>query len=366
MKRFVLTGGPCAGKTTALSYIPEKLSDYGYSVVTMPEAATLLINAGVAPLELLSLPSRERYLRFEELIIKAQLVLERIFTGLLKVKDGSKQLLILDRGCMDVTAYLRPEEFMALMKKNRWTLVGLRDKRYDAVFHLVTAADGKEEFYIKDNNSARYESSTEAKESDKRTQTAWIGHPHLIVIDNSTLFEEKMKRLLKAVQNSLGIPTMLEIERKFLVTSSIVPTDIPVPYQEIFIEQAYLNNGSRIRKRSQNNISLYFQTRKIASSTPVVRQETERKIGEHRYYALKTRQDPQLETIQKRRICFVWKNQYFELDIFIAPKRLQGLILLEIELTEENDKVDLPGWLRPLNEVTNDPKYINENLAKRP
>jgi hypothetical protein len=42
--RFVLTGGPCAGKSTALSHIANRLMSMGFLVFMVPEAATLLIN----------------------------------------------------------------------------------------------------------------------------------------------------------------------------------------------------------------------------------------------------------------------------------------------------------------------------------
>lgn len=63
---------------------------------------------------------------------------------------------------------------------------------------------------------------------------------------------------------------------------------------------------------------------------------------------------------------FLYHNQYFELDIFVEPEWLKGLTLLEIELTEENDKVDIPPWLGKITEVTADPIYKNYHLAKRP
>jgi hypothetical protein len=47
-------------------------------------------------------------------------------------------------------------------------VVQLRDIRYDAVLHLVTAADGAEEFYAGINNEARYESKDQAKDKDSR------------------------------------------------------------------------------------------------------------------------------------------------------------------------------------------------------
>ncbi|MCR4816974.1 MAG: ATP-binding protein, partial [Bacteroidales bacterium] len=45
--KIVLTGGPCAGKTTALARIVEHFSGMGYQVYTVPEAATLFSQSGV-------------------------------------------------------------------------------------------------------------------------------------------------------------------------------------------------------------------------------------------------------------------------------------------------------------------------------
>jgi hypothetical protein len=40
--------------------------------------------------------------------------------------------------------------------------VTLRDNRYDAILHMVTAADGAEKFYDSETNVARYEDLEEA------------------------------------------------------------------------------------------------------------------------------------------------------------------------------------------------------------
>ena len=47
--KIVITGGPCAGKTTALSWIMNSFTERGYVVLFVPETATELINGGVAP-----------------------------------------------------------------------------------------------------------------------------------------------------------------------------------------------------------------------------------------------------------------------------------------------------------------------------
>ena len=44
--RILLTGGPCAGKTTALAAIQQDLTQLGYKVLVVPEAATLIMKGG--------------------------------------------------------------------------------------------------------------------------------------------------------------------------------------------------------------------------------------------------------------------------------------------------------------------------------
>jgi len=44
--RICLTGGPCAGKTTALTTLSTVLTQLGFKVLQVPEAATLLMKGG--------------------------------------------------------------------------------------------------------------------------------------------------------------------------------------------------------------------------------------------------------------------------------------------------------------------------------
>ena len=46
MHKIVLTGGPCAGKTTCLARVSAYLMERGFNVFTVPEAATLLFTNG--------------------------------------------------------------------------------------------------------------------------------------------------------------------------------------------------------------------------------------------------------------------------------------------------------------------------------
>lgn len=46
VSRILLTGGPCAGKTTAMAAISADLTQLGYKVLVVPEAATILMKGG--------------------------------------------------------------------------------------------------------------------------------------------------------------------------------------------------------------------------------------------------------------------------------------------------------------------------------
>lgn len=52
----------------------------------------------------------------------------------------------------------------------------LRENRYDAVLHMVTAADGAESFYETISNEARYNTAAESVEIDKKLREAYMGH----------------------------------------------------------------------------------------------------------------------------------------------------------------------------------------------
>ena len=44
--KIVLTGGPCAGKTTSITTLSDKLREKGYATYIVPEAASLVFSSG--------------------------------------------------------------------------------------------------------------------------------------------------------------------------------------------------------------------------------------------------------------------------------------------------------------------------------
>ena len=186
-KKIVLTGGPCAGKTTALNWISNYFSKRGYTVLFVPETATELISNGVAPWT-----CGTNY-EYQMCQIRLQKIKEQVFEEAAKTMNNSKILIVCDRGILDNKAYMKDVEFRRIMKDFGTSETKERDS-YDAVFHLVSAAKGKEEAYTLANNTARTETIEEARELDDKIISAWTGHPHFRIIDNSTDFEEKRRK----------------------------------------------------------------------------------------------------------------------------------------------------------------------------
>ena len=148
--KIVITGGPCAGKTTAMSWIQNAFIKKGYAVLFIDETATQLISGGAVPW--LSTSSRE----FQRWLLQLQLDKEKAFTEISKTLKTPKVLIVCDRGALDNRAYMTDSEFRSVLKSLNTNEVALRDQ-YDAVFHLVTAAKGAERYYTLANNAARTE-----------------------------------------------------------------------------------------------------------------------------------------------------------------------------------------------------------------
>ena len=150
--KIVITGGPCAGKTTAMSWIQNAFTKEGYLVLFVSETATELSSGG-APWKYTK-NNKEYQLQ----ITKLMLAKEQAFEGAARTFDEEKVLIVCDRGTLDNRAYMSEEEFRYVLDQLGTGEVELRD-RYDAVFHLVTAAKGAVEFYTNANNAARYETA---------------------------------------------------------------------------------------------------------------------------------------------------------------------------------------------------------------
>jgi len=146
-----------------------------------------------------------------------QLAHEECFYNIAK-NSGKPTVIIHDRGMMDTVGYIGHEGFRRILNKTGWTYYDLRDNRYDAVVHLISAAVDAPEFY-NHGNVARYETVEQAAERDKFLRTAYVGHNKIFVIGNDPVegFKGKMNDTINAVKSVLGLPIEKTSYKKFLV-----------------------------------------------------------------------------------------------------------------------------------------------------
>lgn len=358
--KIVVTGGPCGGKTTALTRIQTALSHLGYTVLVVPETATALISGGVAPW---TCGTNEEYQKCQ---MKMQMQKEQIFEQAAATMPGDKILIVCDRGEMDNKAYMTDEEFAHVLDYLGKSEAELRDE-YDAVFHLVTAAKGAEEFYTLENNGARYETVEQARALDDKFIEAWTGHPYLRVVDNRTDFEGKLKHLIREISYFLGELAPYENERKFLIEYPDLEWLDSLPNcQKVPIVQYYLRSEPdqeiRIRQRGASGEAIFTFTEKAIKGARkhLVRQ---RRLTEREFEMLLLQADPKMRMIEKTRYCLTYEGQYFEIDIFPC---WDDQAIAEIELASEEEPVRFPPQLKVMREVTGDPTYRNAVIASKP
>ena len=362
IKKIVLTGGPCAGKTTALVKIVEYFSGMGYKVFAVPEVPTIYSSGGWNYLT----PNRQLYYQGERAILETQLALEDQFMALAEVCT-KPVLIVCDRGAMDISAYIKPEEWEEITAMAGTDSTRLRD-RYNAVLHLVSAADGAEQYYTTATNATRYEKADEeglrlARELDKKVINAWSGHSHLRVINNHDDFNAKLGRVIKEISNVLGLPQPLEKERLYKVE---VIGEIPGAIVSD-ITQTYLmaEPGCEVRLRrrqwSGGKVVNVHRSKKAISETEEI--ETERRVDNNLYEQMLQQADPYRQTIRKRRQSFIWKGQHFEIDTFSEP--VNDLVILQSKGVAEQESVKFPPFIKVLEDVTGNSQYYNYNIALR-
>lgn len=357
ISKIVITGGPCAGKTTAMSWVQNAFTQMGYTVLFVPETATELITGGVAPW---TCGTNTEYQKCQ---MQLQIEKEKLFEQAARTMASEKVLIVCDRGCMDNKAYMTSAEFAEVLRFIGSNEVSLRDS-YDAVFHLVTAAKGAEEFFTTANNAARTESVKDAAVLDDKLISAWTGHPHLRVIENTTSFEAKMKKLIAEVAAFLGEPEPYEIERKYLIEYPDIEWLESDPYcRRIEIIQTYLKSDDgeevRVRQRGVDGNYIYFQTTKRKLSD-LKRVEIERRLSQAEYLKLLMDADTDKRQIRKTRYCLTYENQYFEIDVYPF---WNDKAIAEIELSDENASIVFPEQIKVIKEVTDDEAYKNASLA---
>lgn len=164
---------------------------------------------------------------------------------------------------------------------------------------------------------------------------------------------------MRSVISENGTP--LEIEKKYLIKMPDIKLLEKQPnYSRSKIEQAYIEGGGRIRKRSFGDVCKYYKTFK-QNLGGITRIEIESEITEAEYRNLMDSKQGGTEIITKERHCFDYKGKVMELDVYSF---CEDKATLEIELQSEDETAEIPDFTEVIKDVSQDKSYSNYSLAK--
>ncbi len=327
VKKIAVTGVPCRCKTACLQYVKQHYADKGYNVIVCPDSKTVVTNQGICS---------DNSICFKAQAVKKQIESENYLMN--KINDDNNTILLFDGGVVDYFSCADADELSRVTGVDpiaAWY-------RYDAALFLDTAAKNDEEILLRDGLLMH-----------------WTGHPHLRFISDSCSVESMAEHIIAEID---GILSDIEVEKKFLIKKPESSILLKYGARKIDISQTYLLSdiGShRIRMRECNGVVVYYETVKIRINANSCH-EFEYTVTADEYNILMKKADPNKHTIEKERYCFLYKEQYIELDIFPF---WGDRALLEIELLNYDCGYELPPEIEVIKDVSNDAHYKNNYLA---
>ncbi len=346
VESYVLTGGPCGGKTTILN---RAAKEFGDQIITTPEVASVLLDnlfpkPGSSPADIEYWANQ-----FQPSVLQAQLSMEEMYRR--EAERKMARLILGDRGRRDGGGYWPRgvEHFNRTFGLNEVE----ENNRYAGVFHCESIAVTNPKLYEekKATNPARYETAAEAAARDEAIKKAWVSHPNWVCIPSTLSMEEKIEKFLSIIAEKLNT----EFELKFrLGQLPKIDLGIGVP-----IRQGYFNihPGAELRLRQMGD--QYFITGKGDGGD--ARAECERTWDKGIFELLWP--NTMGRQIQKTRYFVPYKGLTLEIDVYHGS--LTGLITLECEFISrfKMAKFELPSYLIGAVNVTHLPEYKNKNLA---
>ena len=254
------------------------------------------------------------------------------------------------------------------------------DSRYNAVLHLVTAANNAEKYFSSDTNVTRRETAEEARSLDKNILRGWMPHPKQYVFGNKdTGFEQKMSKLISRICELCGLPSTNRKARKFLLSNCKVPSEIKsacFQVEKIYPFQRPEESGGGytfVRKRTKintnNKIHSYGFTRVRIDESTGEKIEVKRILTGREYAQISERPDPNRHFVRQERTSFLLNESTCYICKYLAPAKYAGVQILYVQSSAEEQSLslekDFPSWLNVQREITGDPKFSSYNMSIR-
>ena len=161
----------------------------------------------------------------------------------------------------------------------------------------------------------------------------------------------------------MGDPYPIQRQYKFLVDKIDLgklkdKKLVKLELEQFFVDESDASN-TMFRKTTKDGDSSYSCTIKRETNDLSERMTICRNITEEEYEDVASRVN--YKPIRKCRYCFTDNRQYYRLDVF---DNINNLVILETDLTNKNDEIIIPDFIKVKKDITNDLEYRNTNLYK--
>lgn len=189
MKKILVTGGACAGKTTSLKMMEKYLKENNYEVYVVEEVPTYLISNGITS-------AKVGRMEFQELIVKTQLENEKEY----EEKYGNKDnvVVIFDGSPIDCLKFIKNEELDEFLSKYD-TDINKVFRNYDEIIFLDTIAKTHPELYSNENNKARLTDVDAAIERNDKLANQYKRLGKFDLIENCESFDIRDKKIIECI-----------------------------------------------------------------------------------------------------------------------------------------------------------------------
>jgi predicted ATPase len=366
--RVLFTGGPGAGKSSAIATLRDRLSKRGFQVVVVPECATVLLtnSDGFDP----AWKGTDAFVELQRIFLQYQLDHEKAHEAVARL--STKQAVMLyDRGALDGRLFTTDAEWAAVLKG-----VGVTEQellsRYDLVLHVTSCAEGLPDLYDfgpGSSNPARYHTPDQAKEADQLTQKLYEKHPQVRCIPNFTSFDDKIACVLGILEDALRVDGLagkrcrVELENDLLFEklraaaagqgpkstelSSWVPAELNI-YREDITHCAGLHESLRRRtslSSAKEHQLFEVRVQNYPQNETIPPYKTRRVLTAAAFEMLLAQAQNQgtvAGKIQKDAACFMWEGKYFELIRYTNLEYGMKRVVLDYE-----HDTAIPQWVLP-------------------
>lgn len=377
--KIVLTGGPCAGKTSVVERfmrISKAMSKL--KVILCKEAATILKHSGI---DFMTCGGGSV---FQERIIDWQMNAEETaYIAALKFLENHPDntiIILCDRGIMDGEAYYdTPNDFEKVLNAK-----GLDKRmmyeRYDAVICLRSAAVGAPQFYTTADGTPRDETIEEAAKLDMKCCAAWRGHSNYFEIDNTFEFYPKMDKAISTILQVAGLEMPKKICKRYIVEMPDMfdiygrCSDIEVCKDKtFFIRQGDPNMYTSVKIRKVGQSSTYHRTiqRWGMVKHPITGNEVEQAIYDSTQQITEKEMinslgdvDGLMNALDKMTYSFHLGNfVYCELDVY-PNNRVNAYLRAYLDSDTKENLATVEKFFTVVREVTYNRQYSEHEIAR--